>query len=55
MPLALVGFTLQSVPLKSSTVLSSSVVPSRLLIDRLSFQQKANFLNRKQASQMLLP
>jgi hypothetical protein len=46
MPLALVGFTLQSVPLKNSTVLSSSVVPSWLLIDRPSFQQKASFLNR---------
>jgi hypothetical protein len=47
MPLALVGFTLQSIPLKSSTVLSSSVVTLRLLIDRPSFQQKASFLNLK--------
>jgi hypothetical protein len=47
MPLALVGFTLQSVPLKNSTVLSSSVVSLRLLIDRLFIQQKASFLNRK--------
>jgi hypothetical protein len=30
MPLALVGFTLQSVPLGSSTVLSSRLVPLRL-------------------------
>jgi len=33
MPLALVGFTLQSFPLESSTALSSRLVPSSLLID----------------------
>lgn len=35
MPLALVGFALQSVPLKSSTLLSSSLVSSK--VKRLDF------------------
>jgi hypothetical protein len=37
MPLALVGFTLQSVPLGSSTFLSSRLVPLRSSIDLPSF------------------
>jgi hypothetical protein len=40
MPLALVGFTLQSVPPKNSTVLSSRLVPSWLPIDHPSFIRK---------------
>jgi hypothetical protein len=40
MPLALVGFTLQSVPPENSTALSSRLVPSRSLIDHPSFSRK---------------
>jgi hypothetical protein len=40
MPLALVGFTLQSFPLESSTVFSSKVVPSSNLIDHPPFSKK---------------
>jgi hypothetical protein len=55
MPLALMGFTLQSVPLKSSTVLSSSLVPKRLPIDHPSFQQKASFPNRDESARCYCP
>jgi len=43
MPLALVGFTLQSFPLENSTVFSSKVVPLSILVDHPLF-------NKKQAS-----
>jgi hypothetical protein len=38
MPLALMGFSLQSVPLENSTVLSSSLVPRTRLVLSINFR-----------------